>query len=118
MRVLWESSPASARHVVEAVRPATGWAYTTGKTILHRLIEKEVLRTRKRANVLFYAPRLSRDAARKRAVGSLVERAFEGAFGSHVQHLVSEERLTARERAELRALLDAHDREQGREEDT
>ena len=112
MRVLWERSPASARDVLEAAQPATGWAYTTVKTILDRLVEKEVLKTKKRANVLFYAPRLSR----ARAVSSLVERAFEGTFGSLVQHLVTEERLTARERAELRSLLDAHDREHPPEE--
>lgn len=116
MRVLWERSPASARDVLEAAQPATGWAYTTVKTILDRLVEKEVLKTKKRANVLFYSPRLSRGAAQARAVSSLVERAFEGTFGSLVQHLVTEERLTARERAELRSLLDAHDREHPPEE--
>ena len=110
MRAVWERSPASARDVLEAAAPATGWAYTTVKTLLDRLVAKKALRTRKRANVLFYEPRLTRDAARATAVRSLVERAFEGAFGSLVHHMLAEERLSARERAELRALLDAQDR--------
>src|SRR5262245_32056649 len=111
MRALWERSPASARDVLEVVGPATGWAYTTVKTVLDRLVEKGALKTRKRANVLFYEPRITREAARATAVRSLLERAFDGAFGSLVHHMLSEERLSARERAELRALLDAHDRE-------
>jgi BlaI family penicillinase repressor len=113
MRALWERSPASARDVLEAAGPATGWAYSTVKTLLDRLVAKKAVRTKKRANVLFYEPRLSQEDARASAVRSLVERAFEGAFGSLVQHMLAGERLTPRERSELRALLDAHDGEQG-----
>src|SRR5262245_15131617 len=107
MSAIWERSPASARDVLEAAGPATGWAYTTVKTILDRLVEKQALKTRRRANVILYEPRVTRVAARAAAVRSLVDRAFEGAFGSLVQHMLTEERLSARERAELRALLDA-----------
>ncbi|MEM7244969.1 MAG: BlaI/MecI/CopY family transcriptional regulator [Acidobacteriota bacterium] len=105
MHAVWERSPASARDVLEVTEPETGWAYTTVKTILDRLVDKGVLQVRKRANTGLYEPLLSRQDARRNAVRSLVDRAFDGAFGSFVQHLVSNERLSKRDRAELARLV-------------
>jgi BlaI family penicillinase repressor len=105
MNALWEESPASARDVLERLGPRPGWAYTTIKTMLDRLVEKGIVSVKKRANAGLYEPRLTRDEARSSAVRSLVERAFGGAFGSLVQHFVASERLTKREREHLRELL-------------
>ena len=110
MNALWAHSPASARDVVAHLPKGNEWAYTTVKTMLDRLVEKGIVAVQKQANAGVYTPRLSREDARSSAVQSLVERAFDGAFGSLVQHFVKAERLSARERAALKALLDAdHD---------
>ncbi|MEM7308264.1 MAG: BlaI/MecI/CopY family transcriptional regulator [Planctomycetota bacterium] len=113
MHVLWERSPASARDVLEATEAETGWAYSTVKTMLDRLVDKSALRARKRANTLLYEPAVTRDAARGTAVRALLEKAFDGTLGSLVHHMLSEERLSRRERARLRELLDEHDRRGG-----
>lgn len=106
MRCLWEESPATARDV--ATRLDTGWAYTTVKTFLDRLVEKGAVRARKRGATLAYAPVLARAAARRAAVRALAAKAFDGAVGPMVHFLVG--RLSAKERAEVRRLL----REDGR----
>jgi BlaI family penicillinase repressor len=107
MRAVWARSPVTARDVLEQVSHDTGWAYTTVKTILARLVEKGALAEHKRTNTSLYEPRVTERAARISALRSLVDRAFDGLFGSIVQHLVSEERLSARERTLLRDMLAA-----------
>ena len=49
-------------------------------------------------------------SARRAAVRSLLERAFDGAFGPLFKHLVAEEKLSGKERQELARMLDELDR--------
>jgi predicted transcriptional regulator len=106
MNALWRRRPASVRAIHAETSPETGWAYTTVKTILARLAEKGAVRASSSGRRLVYEPVVSRDEARRGAVRSLLERAFDGAFGSLVHHLVEDEGLSEQERDELRRLLD------------
>lgn len=105
MNAVWQGSPASAREVLRRTHGATGWAYTTVKTLLDRLVEKGVLAVEKRGNTGHYEPLVSRPQARGSALRSLLDKAFDGAFVPLLQHLVAEERLSKRDRAELARLL-------------
>ncbi len=105
MNAVWERSPASGRDVLERIEDETGWAYSTVKTILARLVDKGALRSRMRANTSLYEPRVTRDQARRTALRSLVDRAFDGTFGSLLQHMVAEEKLSKKDRAKLADML-------------
>lgn len=104
MSAAWERSPATVREIHGRVEPATGWAYTTVKTLLDRLVEKGALAAVKDARVTLYEPRVSREDARRDALRSLLDRAFGGTLGALVQHLVEDERLSAAEREQLRRI--------------
>jgi BlaI family transcriptional regulator, penicillinase repressor len=110
MNAVWERSPASARDVLERIEAETGWAYTTLKTVLTRLVDKGALSVRKRANTSFYEPLVTRDTARRSAVRLLLDRAFDGTFGSFIHHLVAEAKLAAKDKQKLAAMLDDADR--------
>jgi predicted transcriptional regulator len=105
MTCLWQGSPASARDVLDRLGRKVGWAYTTVKTMLTRLAEKGAVKERIEGNVALYEPRITQREARRAALRSLVERAFGGAYGVFVHHLVADEKLSAKERAELDRLL-------------
>lgn len=113
MQAVWQHSPASARDVLERVVDDTDWAYSTVKTVLARLVEKGALREQKRANTSLYEPLVTREAARREAVRSLLDKAFDGTFGSLVQHMVSAEKLNKREREKLARMLSELDRKDG-----
>src|SRR4051812_43864243 len=104
MNAVWEKQTASARDVLECLEDETGWAYTTVKTMLARLVEKGALKVRLRANTSLYEPILTRRQARRSAVRALATRAFDGAFGPLLHFLVSEQ-LSPRQREELLRLL-------------
>ena len=105
MRVLWKQAPASAREVLTEVEADTDWAYSTVKTILARLSEKGVVAVETRGNTSYYTPLLERSAARKRAVQSLLQRAFDGTFGSLLHHMMDDESLSRKERTALKKML-------------
>lgn len=114
MQVVWDHAPASARDVFERVHAESGWAYTTVKTLLARLVEKGALRERKRANTSLYDPLVTRADARHTAVRSLLDKAFDGTFGSLVQHMVAAEKLGKKEREKLVRLLSELDGQEGK----
>ena len=101
MTAVWERSPATVRDVLERIEPETGWAYSTVKTIMERLVEKKALRVRKRANAGLFEPLITRRDARRAAIRQLLEKAFDGGLGSLVQHLFVEEKLSPGDRREL-----------------
>jgi predicted transcriptional regulator len=112
MQAVWESSPASARTVLERVHAETDWAYTTVKTILARLVEKGALHEEKQGKTSVYEPLVTRETARKAAVRSLLDKAFDGTFGSLVQHMVASEKLGKKEREKLARMLAEIDRKE------
>lgn len=108
MNALWEHHPATAREVSERL-PENKWAYTTIKTMLTRLVAKSAVSERKRANTSVYEPLVTRDRARRSAVASLIDNAFEGAVEPFLGFVANNSRLSEEQRREL---LEAIEREE------
>jgi len=106
MTCLWQGSPASARDVLDRLGDETEWAYTTLKTMLTRLAEKGAVKETAEGKTALYVPLVSQRTARRHAVRSLIARAFGGTYGAFVHHLVADEKLSPKERAELKRLVD------------
>lgn len=108
MNAVWERYPATAREVAERL-PDNKWAYTTIKTMLTRLVAKSALSERKRANTSVYEPLITRDRARRSAITSLIEHAFDGAVEPFLGFIAKNSRLSEEQRQEL---LEAIEREE------
>jgi len=105
MNALWQEYPATAREIAERLPPETKWAYTTIRTMLARLVGKKAISERKRSNVSFYEPILVKSKARMATLKSVVNDAFEGAFGPLMHFLVEEEKLSLAEKRKLMKIL-------------
>ena len=113
MNVLWDRHPAKARGIVERLPAGVNWAYTTVKTMLDRLVEKRAVKKSKRGKIAYYEPVLSRRQARRTALRTVLDQAFEGAFGPMMHFLAEDEDLSARERRELSKILAHRDKKEG-----
>ena len=105
MNALWQAHPATARQITDRLPPGVSWAYTTIKTMLTRLAEKKAVREQKQGRTSVYDPLVSRSAARRTALKSLANQAFDGAFGPLMHFLLEDQGLTKKQRAELLSLL-------------
>jgi BlaI family penicillinase repressor len=110
MNAVWRHDPATAREVLDAVCRETGWAYTTVKTLLDRLVKKGALSSTKEGQTSVYVAALPQREARRGALRDVLRRAFGGAPGSMAHFLLGTERLSARERRDLIRLLRAQGR--------
>lgn len=101
MNCLWDRFPATARGIAERLPEEINWAYTTIKTILTRLVEKGAVKESKNGNTSLYEPLLSRQIARRNALKSLVNQAFDGAFGPLMHFLLEDQKLTPKQKQQL-----------------
>ena len=106
LEVLWKVERATAREVGEALSEKRGWAYSTVKTLLDRMVAKNLLHARQVGNVWEYSPAVQRAEARRFAWVRFLEGAFGGAVAPALEFLATEARLTKKQRETLRALLD------------
>ncbi len=109
MNVLWERFPATARGIAERLPKEINWAYTTIKTLLTRLAEKGAVKESKNGNTSLYEPILSRQMARRNALKSLANQAFDGAFGPLMHFLLENQKLTASQRRQLLSAIQKQD---------
>lgn len=107
MNIIWRRKRCAAREVCEEANRDHGWAPSTVKTLLRRLVEKNHLQTTQIGNSFLYRPTRPALQALRRAADSLLQNALEGTVGPLLAHMVKRSHLSSEELAELRALLDA-----------
>ena len=107
MDAVWEHQPCAAGTVQEALHSHRGWAYSTVKTTMDRMVAKGLLATKSIRNLQLFTAAISREEAQRVEVRNLLKRAFDGALTPMIQFLVEEEGLSATEIKELRSLLNA-----------
>ena len=105
MNALWENFPATTRQIAERLPDEINWAYTTIKTMLTRLADKKVVKETKKGNVGFYEPIMTRQNAQRNALKSLVNQAFDGAFGPLMHFLVEDQKVTDKQKEDLMKAL-------------
>lgn len=106
LQALWEGGPAAASQVAAALEERRGWARTTVKTLLDRMAAKGLVTTRRVGHVVEYAAAVEPAAARRTAWKRFVDVAFDGALSPALEFLARDAKLTARQRARLRELLE------------
>lgn len=110
LEALWTKERATAREVTEMLAKKRGWAVSTVKTLLDRMVKKELVAARQVGNVWEYTPAVRPVEARRSAWAELVEKAFGGAVAPALQFLAKDAKLSKKELAELRALLGAKEK--------
>ena len=97
----------------DAADGRVNWAYTTIKTMLTRLVEKDAVGEVKQGNTSVYEPLVTQQKARLSAFRSLLDQAFDGAVEPLVHFLAEEKQLTAKEKKELQKILESEAEDKG-----
>ena len=109
MEVLWGASPRSAEEVIAALADSTGWAEPTIKTLLNRLLNKGAISAEKDGRRYLYSPVLRREAWVQQQSEGLLARLFGGRVAPLVAHFSAHRKLSKKDVAELRKLLEELD---------
>jgi BlaI family transcriptional regulator, penicillinase repressor len=105
MNALWKRNPATAREIIEQLQGNAGWAYTTVKTMLSRLVAKEAVSEHKRGNTSIYEPLIARDNAHRNAFRDLFDKVLDSGIEPLMHYLIEEKKISKKEREELIRML-------------
>lgn len=105
MEALWERAPLTANDVADRVATDRDWSVQTVKTLLSRLMVKDVIAADQDGRRFLYRPMVARDDYVASESGRLVNRLFGGRVSPLVAQLASQDQLSAQDIAELEAIL-------------
>ncbi len=105
MEVLWDKSPLTAQEVAERVPSDRDWSANTVKTLLGRLLAKNVVAHEEDGRRYLYRPIVARDEYVSGESRRLMNRLFGGKLTPLVAHMAERDELSAEDIAEIEALL-------------
>jgi predicted transcriptional regulator len=112
MDVLWRRHPLAAEDVVAALAGSREWQDATVKTLLNRLLNKGAISAAKEGRRFLYTPVLRREDWVLEESSGLLDRLFDGRVAPLVAHFSQHRKLTKKDIAELRQLLEDLDDDQ------
>jgi BlaI family penicillinase repressor len=105
MNVVWNAQPLTAQDVIAKLEGEADWAPATVKTMLHRLVKKDVLTFEPDGNRYVYRSRVRQSDCVKQASRSFLERVFGGESAPLLAHFLRSSKLSPAEIAQLRRIL-------------
>jgi BlaI family penicillinase repressor len=105
MEVLWDESPLTAQDVSERIPDTREWSANTVKTLLGRLLAKNIIAHEEDGRRYLYRPLVQRTDYIAGESKRLIDRLFGGKLTPLVAHLAERDELTAQDIAEIEALL-------------
>jgi BlaI family penicillinase repressor len=111
MQVLWKRQPLTAEEVHAAIGSRQEWQAATVKTLLNRLLKKGAVSAVRDGRRYLYAPVLQRDAWLGGESESVLDRLFGGRVAPLVAHFSERRKLSKKDIAELKKLVQELDDE-------
>ena len=103
--VLWDDHPATSSEVVSRLNDKKDWHEKTVKTLLGRLVKKEVLGFEKQQRQYLYYPLIAREDYTKKETTNFVSRLFKGKIAPMVAGFANQNSLSKQDVNELKALI-------------
>lgn len=105
LRILWKHGKQSVREVHDKLLATSGWAYTTTKTMMDRMVPKGLLERESFHGINLYIPQISRPAGMAKMVQFFADRVLEVDASTVVSLFSDSEAITKDEIKELEDLL-------------
>ena len=105
LKVLWRDGPMVGREVRDRLAGFRDLAYTSVMTIMGIMEEKGYLRRKKTGKAYIYSPRIGEEVTKKRMLGDIVKRVYEGSTLAAMVNLLETSDIDAEELQQLRELI-------------
>ena len=106
MEVIWRTHPIATEDIVAALARQQSWQDATVKTLLNRLLKKGAIDAEKDGRRYLYSPVLKREEWLSSESEGLLERLFGGRVAPLVAHFSKHKKLSKKDIAELRKLIE------------
>jgi predicted transcriptional regulator len=106
LRILWKKGRLNVREVHNQLIKHYNWAYSTTKTMMDRMVKKDLLRREEFHGIYLYRPLISRPKGFARFIQFFSDRVLELDYGTVVALFSQSKALAPEEIEELTLLLE------------
>lgn len=100
--ILWENEPISSAKLAALCKEKLGWSRTTTYTVIKRLSDRGVVKNENSTVTSL----VSKDEVQASEIDELVEKTFEGSLPSFIAAFAKHKKLTDKEIAQIREMID------------
>lgn len=104
MDIIWKNENILASDIATNLEEMN-WSIQTIKTLLSRLVNKNIISYKKRGKAYMYYPILSREKCIKKESESFIQKVFKGSKKDFLTNFIKSENFTKKEIEELRKLI-------------
>ncbi|MCM3735499.1 MULTISPECIES: penicillinase repressor BlaI [Bacillus] len=112
MNVLWDKAPQTANDIILSLQESTDWKPKTIRTLLDRLVQKDVVGVNKNLRVYTFYPLYTQEECQRAETKSFIKRIYGGALKSMLTQFIQGDTLSDDEINELRFILDKKPKKQ------
>ncbi|WP_017726984.1 penicillinase repressor BlaI [Halalkalibacterium ligniniphilum] len=105
MNVLWDKAPQTANDIIFSLQESTEWKPKTIRTLLDRLVQKNVVGVNKNLRVYTFYPLYTQDECQRAETESFIKRIYGGTLKSMLVQFIQEDTLSDDDINELRFIL-------------
>lgn len=105
MHAVWQAEPVTSTEVIDRLTDYSDWTSGTIKTLLHRLVQKEVLSFQRKGNRYLYRSNLSEEECIDLASNQMLHTIFQGRPVPMLAYMVQSARLSGQEVETLQSML-------------
>ncbi|MFJ8071493.1 penicillinase repressor BlaI [Peribacillus sp. NPDC096447] len=105
MNVLWDKAPQTANDIIVSLQESTHWKPKTIRTLLDRLVQKDVVGVNKNLRVYTFHPLYTQEECQRAETESFINRIYGGTLKSMLVQFIQEDTLSDDDINELRFIL-------------
>ncbi|WP_411334552.1 penicillinase repressor BlaI [Metabacillus indicus] len=105
MNVLWDKTPRTASDIISSLQESSNWKPKTIRTLLDRLVQKDVVGVNKNLRVYTFYPLYTQEECQRAETESFINRIYGGTLKSMLVQFIQEDTLSDDDINELRFML-------------
>jgi len=105
MRVVWTKGETDAKTINDVLSNSKGWKLATTKTLLGRLVKKDILQTEQSGKKFVYSAKVSEEQTVRSATENIFSHICAKRVGSTIADMLSEAELTQEDIDNIEAVL-------------
>ncbi|MBE0534126.1 MAG: BlaI/MecI/CopY family transcriptional regulator [Phycisphaerae bacterium] len=113
LQIIWAHGSCTVREVMNRLTAKKPRAYTSVMSLMNVMAEKCLLEQRPEGRAFTYSAKISRQKARSRMLGDLLDRAFDGSANALVAHLLEQAEPSREEMDEINQTISDFVRRKG-----
>lgn len=105
MKIIWKSPNITSTEIIKDIQKTKDWKASTIKTLINRLLKKEVISFNQHGKEYCYFPLVGEAQCVNEESENFINRVFNGSINSMLVNFVNSNKLTNDDLEELKSLL-------------